>query len=152
VGFDDALHIGSQAYGLVTELERAGYEVGMDPAFAVPITEHRTLDPSEASARVELVTGPLIEQWREAPGVVEVATVDLRTPAQLAELAELKAEVVPALREEGLEELIPYLDTNLFRAAIDQRASEPLRVKMDRMLKIGLPTAIFLAPPETESP
>jgi hypothetical protein len=152
VGFDDALHIGSQAYGLVTELERAGFDAGMDPAFKVPITDHRTLEPEEATARVELVTGPLIEQWRDAPGAVEVATVDLRTPAQLEELARLRTEVEPALRAEGLAELVPFLDTNLFRAAIDQRASEPLRVKMDRMLKIGLPTSIFVAPPELESP
>ena len=148
VGFDDALHIGSQAYGLVTELERAGFDAGMDPAFGVPITQHRTVRPQDATARIELVTGVYLAAWRALPGAVEVAKVDLRTPAQLRELAALRPVVVAGLRHEGLEELIPYLDTNLFRAAIDQRASEPLRVKMDRMLKIGMPTSIFVTPPE----
>jgi hypothetical protein len=144
VGFDDALHIGSQAYGLVTELERAGFEAGMEPAFGVPITHHRTIRPEEATARVELVTGTYLDDWRAVPGAVEVGPVDLRTPEERAELAALRTEVEAELEAEGLAELIPYLDTNLFRAAIDQRASEPLRVKMDRMLKIGLPTSVFI--------
>lgn len=152
VGFDDALHIGSQAYGLVTELERAGFDAGMEPAFAVPITQHRTRRPEEATARVELVTGVYLDAWRQVPGAVEVGPFDLRTAEERSELASLRAEVEVQLREEGLAELIPYLDTNLFRAAIDQRASEPLRVKMDRMLKIGLPTSVFITPPTATRP
>lgn len=152
VGFDDALHIGSQAYGLVTELERRGFDVGMDPAFGVPITHHRTLRPGEATARVELVTGVYRDAWRQIPGAVEVAAVDLRTREQRRELDGLRVEVLDGLRAEGLDELIPFLDTNLFRAAIDQRASEGLRVKMDRMLKIGMPTSIFVTPPEAVRP
>lgn len=152
VGFSDALHIGSQAYGLVNELERRGFDVGMDPAFAVPITRHRTIEPEEADARIQLVTGVNVAQWRQLDGVVEVATVDLRSAAELAELETLRASVTKRLREEGLAELVPFLDTNLFRAAIDQRASEPLRVDMDRMLKIGMPTSVFIAPSTTESP
>jgi hypothetical protein len=152
VGFDDALHIGSQAYGLVTELERAGFDVGMDPAFGVPITHHRTLRPVDATARVELVTGVYLDDWRAVPGAVEVGPFDLRTDAELAELARLRTEVEAELEAEGLAELIPFLDTNLFRAAIDQRASERLRVKMDRMLKIGLPTSVFITAPTATRP
>lgn len=152
VGFDDALHIGSQAYGLVTELERVGFDVGMDPAFGVAITHHRTIRPEEATARIELVTGVYLDAWRAIPGSIEAAAVDLRSPAELDELARLRPEVEDGLQREGLAELLPFLDTNLFRAAIDQRASEPLRVKMDRMLKIGLPTSIFITPPEAERP
>ena len=152
VGFDDALHIGSQAYGLVTELERAGFDAGMEPAFGVPITHHRALRPEDATARVELVTGVYLDAWRQVPGAVEIGPFDLRTPAELAELADLRAEVEVELEAEGLTELIPYLDTNLFRAAIDQRASEPLRVKMDRMLKIGMPTSVFITPPTASRP
>jgi hypothetical protein len=152
VGFDDALHIGSQAYGLVTELERAGFDAGMEPAFGVPATHHRTLRPDEATARVELVTGVYLDDWRAIPGAVEIGPFDLRTDGERAELAKLRTEVEGELEAEGLGELIPYLDTNLFRAAIDQRASEPLRVKMDRMLKIGLPTSVFITSPEATRP
>jgi hypothetical protein len=152
VGFDDALHIGSQAYGLVTELERAGFDAGMEPAFGVPITHHRTLRPEEATARVELVTGAYLDDWRRVPGAVEIGPFDLRSPEELEELADLREEVEVELEQEGLSELIPYLDTNVFRAAIDQRASEPLRVKMDRMLKIGLPTSVFITPPTATRP
>jgi hypothetical protein len=152
VGFDDALHIGSQAYGLVTVLERAGFDAGMEPAFGVPITAHRTVRPDEATARVELVTGVYLDDWRRVPGAVEIGPVDLRSPEEVQELTDLRADVEVELEQEGLAELIPYLDTNLFRAAIDQRASEPLRVKMDRMLKIGLPTSVFITPPTATRP
>ncbi len=152
VGFDDALHIGSQAYGLVTELERAGFDAGMEPAFGVAITQHRTVRPEDATARIELVTGVYLDAWRSIPGVVEVGPFDLRTPEERAELAQLRSEVEVQLEAEGLAELIPYLDTNVFRAAIDQRASEPLRVQMDRMLKIGLPTSVFITPPMATRP
>ncbi len=147
VGFDDALHIGSQAYGLVSELEQAGFDVSMDPAFGVPITHHRTISPADATARIELVTGSYLDEWRAMPGTVEVGPIDLRTPEELADLTRLRSQVVAGLDDEGLSELIPLLDTNLFGAAIDPRASAPLRDKMDRMLRIGMPTSIFITPP-----
>jgi len=152
VGFDDALHLGSQAYGLVTELERAGFDVGMDPAWSVPITDHRIIRPGEATARIELVTGVYLDDWRRVEGAVEAAAVDLRTPAELTELERLRSEVVAGLESEGLRELIPFLETNLFLAAVDQRASQALRVKMDRMLKIGAPTSIFITPADAARP
>jgi hypothetical protein len=152
VGFSDALHIGSQAYGLVSELERRGFHAYMEPFRSVPITKHRTLDAVHATARVQLVTGSHIEDWRALDGVVEVASVDLRTPADKAEQAALRTQVEAELRAEGLAELIPLLDQNLFLAAIDQRASRGLQVRMDRMLRIGGPTSVFVAPPELSPP
>ncbi len=152
VGFSDALHIGSQAYGLVSELERRGFHAYMEPFRSVPITGHRTLDAAHATARVQLVTGSHIEEWRALDGVVEVASVDLRTPEDKAEQAALRAAVETELRAEGLAELIPLLDQNLFLAAIDQRASRGLQVRMDRMLRIGGPTSVFVAPPELSPP
>jgi hypothetical protein len=148
VGFSDALHIGSQAYGLVNELERRGFDAYMEPYRAVPITEHRTIAAAEATARVQLVTGHYLDLWREVAGAVEVASVDLRTEAEQREQAALRREVEAELRDEGLSELIPTLDDNLFLAAIDGRASRGLRVKMDRLLRLGGPTSVFVAPPD----
>jgi hypothetical protein len=146
VGFTDALHIGSQAYGLVSELERRGFDAGMEPPFAVPITAHRTLTVTEATARLQLVTGLHVEEWRARSDAVELAHVDPLGPAQRDRLDALRTSVEARLVEEGLAEVVPLLDTNLFAAAIDPRASDGLRVEMDRMLRLGAPTSVFLVP------
>lgn len=152
VGFSDTLHIGSQAYGLVNELERRGFDAYMEPFRSVPITTHRALPLEDATARVQLVTGHFLEMWRSVEGAVEVATVDLRTDADRREQAALREEVEAGLRAEGLPDLIPTLDDNLFLAAIDDRASRGLRVKMDRLLRLGGPTSVFVAPADAALP
>ena len=132
----------------MTELERRGFDVGMDPQWRVPVTAHRVLSSDQATARLVLANGPMAARWRATPGVVEAANVDLRSPAEVEEQKRLLAEVAAGLRAEGLESLVPLLDTNLFRVAIDQRVPEELRFSLNRILDIGLPTSVFIAPPD----
>ena len=147
VQWTDALHIGSQAYGLLNELDRAGFDAGLDPHFRVPATEHRVMEPGEATARVELVTGRYIEEWRARDDAVEVAAVDLRTPDDLERFDELRALVEEDLRAAGLQELIPRLDDNLFGVGVDPRVADVVRRRIDEMLHIGLPTSVFVTVP-----
>ena len=51
VRWNDALLIGSQGYGLVNELERDGYHVGVQEAYHVPVTPQRVFqEGSEVKA------------------------------------------------------------------------------------------------------
>ena len=100
------------------------------------------------SERLVLANGPMADRWRSTPGVVDAATVDLRTPAEKAEQARLRAEIAKGLEAAGLDELVPALSSNLFQVAIDQRVPEALRFKANRMLDIGLPTSVLIAPPD----
>ena len=43
VQWNDAYFFGSQGFGLVNELERAGFDVGMYEPWHVPVTEHRVI-------------------------------------------------------------------------------------------------------------
>src|ERR687897_505218 len=67
VVFSDAMYFGSQSYGLVSELERAGFDVGMSDVLHVPVTNHRVTGPDEADAAVVFATGQNIAQWRRGP-------------------------------------------------------------------------------------
>jgi hypothetical protein len=148
VMFDDAVAIGSQGYGLLNELERRGFDVGMDPGFAVIVTRHRVLDAVDATARVVLATGVNADRWSEVPGAVEVARTDPRSAAEREEFEELRSSVIDQLRGAGLEELVPGVDTNLFGTSIDDRVPAPAKQSLSRMADLGVATAVFVVPPE----
>ena len=86
VTWSDPVAFGSQGFGLVNELDREGFRVGAPEIYRRAVTPHRVLDPSDATAVVHLSIGNDIEVWRTKPGVEELAFVDPRTPAQLAQL------------------------------------------------------------------
>ncbi|HEX5614452.1 MAG TPA: hypothetical protein VFZ83_04805 [Acidimicrobiia bacterium] len=152
VTWTDAFYFGSQGYGLVSELRRAGFDAGAARPFQVPITPHRVVERADATALIHLATGIFVERWRAIPEAVEVAYVEPRTDAQLEEFAALRAQVVAELRADGLDDLVPIVDGNLFGASIDERVSVETQRRMARMLELGQETAIFIAPPETELP
>jgi len=146
VTFSDAMYFGSQSYGLVSELERAGFDVGMSDVLHVPVTDHRVIGPDEASAAVVFATGQNIAQWRRVPGALEVAYAEPR-PAARAEFSELRTAVIDDLRSDGLEDLVPLVDGNLFAVSIDERISDFASGSTARMLELGEPTAVLIAPP-----
>ena len=151
VAWDDAAYIGSPGYGLLNELDRRGFDVGAIAGLRVIATPHRVVSEAEATARVELATGAWVDRWRALPGATQVAFVDPRTPAQQARFAQLRAEVIRLLRDRGFDDLAIKLDDNLFGAAIDQRIYDDndLQPRFGEMLELGVPIAVFIAPPGT---
>ena len=146
VFWQDALFIGSQGYGLVNELERRGYEVGVHETWRVPVTPHRVLPFGQYDAEVHLTTGIFIDQWRGRDGFVEVAFADDRTPAERSRFEERREFVLARLAEEGRLDLIPVVDENLFGASLDLDLPQDIVEAMSEMIEIGLPVAIFVAP------
>lgn len=147
VAWDDAYYFGSQGYGLVSELERAGFDAGLSEVFHVPITDHRVIETREATAIVHLVTGRYIEPWRAVPDAVEVAYVEPRGAAGRAEFSQLRSAVIDDLERDGLADLVPMVDDNLFGLSIDERISDHAERMTARMLVLGEPTAVFITPP-----
>lgn len=149
VSWNDALYIGSQGYGLVSELERRGLDVGGMPWAAVPITRHRAIEPSEATAVVHFATGIFIDQWRDRAEAVEVVHVDPRSPTQRAEYDRLRSRVLDDLEAAGLQDVAPLVDGNLFGATLDPRLDDATQDRMERMLELGIPISVFVTPPGT---
>jgi hypothetical protein len=144
VTWTDAAFFGSQGYGLVNELERAGLDVGVDPTFRVPVTPQRVVDRADVTAEVHLSTGGYIDEWRARPDAEEIAFADTRTPAEIDEFDALHDEVLAGLDDAGLDDLVDTLDTNLFGVSLDPRVPTELAEKMARMLIIGVPAAVFV--------
>ncbi|TDT16517.1 hypothetical protein BDK89_2108 [Ilumatobacter fluminis] len=146
VFWQDALFIGSQGYGLVNELERRGYDVGVHDTWRVPVTPHRVLPFGEYDAEVHLTTGIFIDEWRARDGFVEVAYTDDRSDDERERYDELRAYVLERLVEEGRDDLVPVVDENLFGASLDLDLPQDIVDAMSEMIEIGLPIAIFIAP------
>ncbi len=144
--WSDAADIGSPGYGLLDELERRGLDVAADENFRVQVTEHRTRRASESDAQIHLATGAYIDRWRQVPGAVEVASYDPRTAAEQEEFAAVRQSFIDRLTAEGLDELVPLVDVNLFGISVDTRLSAADHADLARLIELGQPMSVFIAP------
>jgi len=147
VRWEDVAHFGSQGYGLLSELERDGFDVGVYDTWRVPVTQHRVIAPDEATAEVILVTGSFVDVLRADPRVVEVASTDPRTADERAEYDTKRAALIEVLLADGLDDLIPLVDSNLFGVRVDLRVSDVGVELANRMLYLGKETAVFIGSP-----
>ncbi len=147
VQWNDAYFFGSQGFGLVNELERAGFDVGMYEPWHVPVTQHRVIPFDETTAELVMATGGFVDQWRGDDRVVEVASFDPRTDAEREQFDALRDDLITDLRANGLDDLVPVVDTNLFGVRVDPRLSERAREAAARLLLLGQETALFIGPP-----
>ena len=150
VRWSDAADIGSPGFGLLDELERRGLDVAADEYFRVPATEHRTRPRSDADAQIHLATGGYVDIWRAVPDAVEVASYDPRTDEQRAEYEAVRAGFIERLEDEGLADLVPLVDTNLFGMSIDTRLSAADQRDLGRLIEFGQPMVVFIAPPPSD--
>ena len=148
--WSDAADIGSPGFGLLNELERRGLDVAADTFFDVAVTPARVRPRAWADAQIHLATGGYVERWRAWPAAVEVATYDPRTPGEVAEYAAVSDRLARRLRDAGLGALADQLDTNLFGIATDTRLSADDLADLARLIDIGQPMAVFIAPPPSD--
>ncbi len=146
VTWNDARYFGSQGYGIVNELERRGFEVGVPPTWRVPVTIQRVVTFGDADAEVRLATGFYIDEVRAVPGAELVLEYDPRDDEELAEYAEIERAVTTRLEADGLDDLVALLETNLFGVQLDPRVSPELQDLVNRLLELGAPTAVFVMP------
>ncbi len=142
----DRVTIGSQGFGLVNELAREGFRVGVDPGFGVGASRWRILDPADATAVVELVTGPDIPAWDARPGATRVAYVDGRTPVERARYERLVPQIAQELRAAGLPDVARDWTGNLFTASLDERIPTAIHDQMKRVLDLVAPVAVYVLP------
>ncbi len=150
VRWSDAADIGSPGFGLLDDLERRGLDVAADPFFRVQVTGHRTREAAANDAQLHLATGAYVERWRAVAGAVEVATYDVRTDAERAEFEDVRRRFVERLAAEGLGELAPLVDTNLFGISVDTRLSAADHADLARLIELGQPMSVFIAAPDAD--
>ncbi|HMF04082.1 MAG TPA: hypothetical protein VKH17_04655 [Acidimicrobiia bacterium] len=145
----DPVDIGAMGYGLVNELERRGFDVGVIEGYGPGATRYRVRPAADATGIVHLAIGPEdIATWRAKADVRQVAAIDPRTPKQRNEFDLLHTEVLGGLRNAHLTDLLPTVDENLFRLGLDTRVPDSIRRRVVRMTDLGLPAAVFVGPRE----
>lgn len=147
VTWNDPVDLGLHGYGLVNELDRLGFTTGLGPAEAASVTPHRTLAAGEYTGVIHLAVGDDIARWRGLPGAVEVVYVDHRTPAQVAEVEHLQQAVEWELRAAGRDDVADHL-TRVSYVTLDPTLPGDALRDLSRLVTIGLPTAVFVGPPD----
>lgn len=149
VTWTDPISIGTQGFGLLSELERRGFHVGAEEVHGPGVTPHRVLKRGQYTGVVHFSVGTDIEVWRAKPGVRQVAYVDLRSARERAEYARLRLHVIADLETAHMDDQIPAVDGQLYGAALNPKLPRPTFRLMVRMLDLGLPTAVFVGPPSS---
>jgi hypothetical protein len=142
----DTMSINAPGYGLVSELERAGIHAGFPPIFSAIVRSKRIVTKGEATAVIHYASGKDIALWRAKPGAVEVAHVDLRTPAERRESARLLAEARRLLRKAGRQDLVANLADNVFTTTFRPDVPIPVQRILLRVLDLGAQAAVFVGP------
>jgi hypothetical protein len=78
-----------------------------------------------------------------------VLEVDPRTSAEQREFEALRRRAARELAAAGLDDVVAHLEGNLFAASIDPRVQSPTREHIARLVELGLPMAVFIAPAGT---
>lgn len=143
----DPLTLGSQGIGLVNELERRGFHVGVDQGFGPGAVRYRVLAPTDATGVLQLVRGPAIAAWDANPAATRIAYVDDRTPAQRAEYDRLDASIRARLLALGLDDIAAQWQDNLFTTAVRSDVPKDIDADMFTTITIGAPTAVYLLAP-----
>jgi len=148
VTWNDAHYIGSQGYGLVNELERRGWTVGVPDTWRVPVTRQRVLDAPDATRELRFASGRYLGGLLAAdqPGIELVARHDPRTRAERAEYARDRRELIASLAARGLDERVRQVDETLFTVSLEPTLTAREKVLVARMLRLGQPTGVLLVP------
>lgn len=142
----DGVNLGSTGYGLLAELERRGYDIGVIEAHEAGARPHRVMPIADATAEVHISLGPDIPVWEQKPGAEQVVYVDLRTDEQIAEYERARVEAIELLERQGRDELVSMVDAAPFQLYFDESLPQETRDVVQVLADLGQPAAVFVGP------
>jgi hypothetical protein len=147
--FHDPVSLGAPGIGVLLELERRGFHVGVDPWLRANAMPHRVMALAEADTVVWVVTGErAIADTAAMPGAVELASADVRTPVERDRSAVLRARVEEGLRALGRDDLVVRLDEQYGVSQVEVVPGLPdaLLADLRAYRELRLPGAVFTMP------
>jgi hypothetical protein len=137
--------VAQPSFGLFDELEREGFDVGVERFHEVPFP-HRVVDADDVTAEIHFSVGADIREWRARPDAVEVAHLDPRDEEERAEFARIEEQLVGELRTAGRDELAAQV-ADVAPLFAEPALEPPQRFALARLAELGVPVAVFVAPP-----
>lgn len=148
IRFYDPYTLNATGFGVTLALERAGFDVGVDPAFAAAALPHRTRTARDVDQILWVVVGPAVDRARDDPALTEVAYYNPRTPDEQSRAERLLVEIADGLRRTGRGDLVSSLQSPgasliFVEPPLDPDVAELVR----QLIGMGQPVGVFKAPP-----
>lgn len=150
VTWNDAHYIGSQGYGLVNELERRGWSVGVPETWRIPVTRQRVVPIDSATREIRFASGVYLRELlaSDDPGVKLLARYDPRSRAQRSTYVKDRAELLASLQRRGEVEIVDQVDSSLFTASLAPSLTQREKNLIAEMLHLGQPIGALIVPVE----
>jgi len=148
--WEDPVYLGGPAFGLLLDLERRGYDVGVGPSHRAAAEPHRVRCAGDYDAVLTVVTGlDGIAAWRARPDARELAFADVRSDAERADGDRARERLAVALDLAGPDEV----DSRLSAIVLDPSFPPDVVRLAGDIVDAGVPSAVFeTAPGAVETP
>lgn len=146
----DPYTLNATGFGSLLELERQGFDVGVESFFAAAALPHRVRSEMSVDEILWVVVGPAIARADLDQALTKIAYVDPRT-AQEAILAEqLLNDIREGLIAADRSELVPSLDTPGASLLFAEPAlPAPIAEMVRQLILLGQPVAMYAVTPGT---
>jgi len=152
VRWDDPVYLGGLGFGVLLDLERRGYDVGVDPEYATGAERHRVFCPGEYDAVLTVATSPSrVGDWRARPGVREVAAADPRTAEERAASDRDRAILAAYLDEQGRPSKQADVDAALTGFVLSTKLPRSVNDAAGRLIATSVPSAVFVTDPAPQA-
>jgi hypothetical protein len=147
----DPATLGGVPFGMLLDLEKNGFHVGVDAVFAAGALPHRVLPEASANQVLWVVLGdPNIDLMRARADATELGFFDQRSPDDIARSDALRQQLIDRLIELDLACRVPKIDeqyglATLFLSSL--RLPEDVAAIAADYNGYGLPVAVFAVPP-----
>ncbi len=148
VTWTDAYYIGSQGYGLVNELERRGWHVGVPDTWRIPVTRQRVIGDNLATKELRFASGGYLRDLITSndPGVTLLVKYDPRSRAEQATYERDRRNLIASLQSRGEGEIAKQVDLSLFSASLAPSLTQREKNLVGEMLRLGQSSGVLLVP------
>jgi len=146
----DPYTLNATGFGSLLELERQGFDVGVDFFRAAAALPHRVRSEMSIDLILWVVVGPAIARADLDPALKRVAYVDPRTPQEVILAEQLLNDIREGLIGAGRSELVPSLDTPGASLLFAEPAlPHPIAEMVRQLIRWGQPVAMYVSTPGT---